>query len=164
LPIKKLLDARVDELEENDPVAGHILVYRMYMIGKEEATARPTLLFSCQSARMRRRAIKFMKESRMLKDHPAVKMAESSTPPTAAGRGHLMLLASNGSGDLSLPNIVNGIFERDSATNSVPNNGGSSHVWIIGPVLGSVLGIATILVVIYFTRRKQMREEWELGA
>lgn len=164
LPIKRLLDARVDELEENDPVAGHMLVYEMYMIGKEEASARPTLLFSCENARMRRRAIKFMKESRMLKDHPMVKMAESSTPPLAAGRGRLTLLAANDTGDLWLSNIVNSVFERDSTTNSAPNTGRSSVVWIIGPVLGSVLGMATVLLVIYFTRSKHRREECELGA
>ncbi|TVY83841.1 hypothetical protein LSUE1_G001618 [Lachnellula suecica] len=35
--------------------------------------------------------------------------------------------------------------------------------WIVGPVAGSVLGIITVFVVIFFTRRKQRREEWELG-
>ena len=163
LPIKRLLDARVEELEANDPVAGHILVYGMYMIGKEEATARPTILFSCQSARMRRRAIQYMKESRVLKDHPTVKMAESVAPPTVAGRGCLTLLSVNGSGDLSLSNIVNGLIERDSTTRTTPSNGGSSRAWIAGPVVGSVLGIATVILVIYITRRKQMKEKWKLG-
>jgi hypothetical protein len=163
LPIKRLLDARVEELEANDPVAGHILVYGMYMIGKEEATARPTILFSCQSARMRRRAIQYMKESRVLKDHPTVKMAESVAPPTVAGRGRLTLLSVNGSGDLLLSNIVNSLIKRDPTTRTTPSNGGSSHAWIAGPIIGSVLGIATVILVIYFTRRKQRKKEWKLG-
>jgi len=162
LPIKRLLDARVEDLEANDPVAGRILVYGMYMIGKEEAAARPTLLFSCQSARVGRRAIQYMKESRVLKDHPTVKMAESVAPPTVACRGRLKLLSVNGSGDLSLSNIVNGLIERDSTTRTTPNKGGSSHAWIAGPVVGSVLAMATVILVIYITRRKK-RKEWELG-
>ena len=38
-----------------------------------------------------------------------------------------------------------------------------SQSWIAGPVIGSILGIATVVVVIYCTRRKHTREEWELG-
>jgi hypothetical protein len=30
--------------------------------------------------------------------------------------------------------------------------------WIVGPVIGSLLGIATVAVVIYFTRRKHLRD------
>ena len=162
LPIKRLLDARVEELEANDPIAGHILVYGMYMIGKEEATARPTILFSCQSARMRRRAIQYMKESRVLKDHPTVKMAESVAPPTVAGRGYLTLLSVNGSSDLSPSKIDNGLVARDSTTSTSPSNEGLSPAWIVGPVVGAILGLATVMVVIFFTRRKQMKEKWKL--
>ncbi|EPE36422.1 hypothetical protein GLAREA_05760 [Glarea lozoyensis ATCC 20868] len=38
-----------------------------------------------------------------------------------------------------------------------------SQSWIAGPVIGSILGMATVFVVIYCTRRKHIREEWELG-
>jgi hypothetical protein len=39
-----------------------------------------------------------------------------------------------------------------------------SQSWIAGPVIGSILGMATVFVVIYCTRRKHNREEgWELG-
>lgn len=30
--------------------------------------------------------------------------------------------------------------------------------WIVGPVIGSVLGVATVFIVIYYTRRKHLRE------
>ena len=33
-----------------------------------------------------------------------------------------------------------------------------SKSWIIGPVLGSLLGVATVFIVIYFTRRKHRLE------
>ncbi|CAG8953699.1 hypothetical protein HYFRA_00006588 [Hymenoscyphus fraxineus] len=37
-----------------------------------------------------------------------------------------------------------------------------NHSWIAGPVIGSILGLSTVFVVIYCTRRKQRREEeWE---
>jgi hypothetical protein len=40
-----------------------------------------------------------------------------------------------------------------------------SKSWIVGPVVGSVLGMLTVIIVIYFTRRKQRRDarEWNLG-
>jgi hypothetical protein len=38
-----------------------------------------------------------------------------------------------------------------------------SQSWIAGPVIGSILGMATVFVVIYCTRRKHNREDWALG-
>ncbi|TVY44037.1 hypothetical protein LSUB1_G002137 [Lachnellula subtilissima] len=60
------------------------------------------------------------------------------------------------------------------STTSVPANTPTSTVqsgpgpalsqsWIAGSVVGSLLGVATIFVVIYCTKRKQRKEEWELG-
>jgi hypothetical protein len=45
---------------------------------------------------------------------------------------------------------------------STPQDTRSQNVnksWIVGPVIGSILGIATVAIVIYFTRRKQRRDE-----
>lgn len=71
-----LLDARVEDIEEGEPVAGHVLIFGMYMIGKDIDTARPTLVFTCQRPKPRRRAIKFIKESEILKDHSKIALAE----------------------------------------------------------------------------------------
>jgi hypothetical protein len=80
--IGDLLDARVGDIEEGEPVV-HILLFDMYMVGKSAATAQPTLVFTCQRPKPRRRAIKFVKESGILKGHPKILFAESSIPPLA---------------------------------------------------------------------------------
>jgi hypothetical protein len=36
--------------------------------------------------------------------------------------------------------------------------------WVIGPVIGSILGMATVVVVIYFTRRKQLHDALAIEA
>lgn len=91
--IGTLLDDRMDELEEGEPVAVDILTFGMYMIGKTPRTAQPTLLFTCQRQKPRRRAIKFMKESSILKGKPNIALAESSVVPTATNNNYLRLLA-----------------------------------------------------------------------
>lgn len=57
-PIGELLDTRVEEIEEGEPVAGNILTYGMYMIGRDLNTARPTLIVTYQRPKPRRRDIK----------------------------------------------------------------------------------------------------------
>ena len=94
-PLGDLLDARVEDLEEWEPIAGHILLFDMYMVGKSVETAQPTLLFTCQRPKPRRRAIKFVKQSGILKGHPKILLAESSFPPLATGTRHLKLLAAS---------------------------------------------------------------------
>lgn len=45
-----------------------------------------------------------------------------------------------------------------SAESSSSSNPPLSRSWVIGPVAGSVLGMSTVFIVIFFTRRKQRRE------
>jgi hypothetical protein len=168
--IGDLLDARVEDLEEGEPLAGHILLFDMYMVGKSATTAQPTLLFTCQRPKPRRRAIKFVKESGILKGHPKVIFAESSIPPLATGTSYLRLLAgldTFSNGDVGRgPNIIRArpwpssmMPKRDpTPTSSSTPSGHLSSSWVVGPVFGSVLGLVTVLVVIYFTRRKHFRE------
>jgi hypothetical protein len=91
--VAKLLDDRMDELEEGESVAVDILTFGMYMIGKTPNSAQPTLLFTCQSQTPRRRAIKFIKESSILKGKPKIALAESSVVPTTTSNNYLRLLA-----------------------------------------------------------------------
>ena len=93
--VAKLLDDRMDELEEGEPVAVDILTFGMYMMGKTPNTARPTLLFTCQRPKPRRRAIKFIKESSILNGKPKIALAQSSVVPTATSNNFLRLLAGN---------------------------------------------------------------------
>ena len=91
--VGKLLDERMDELEVGEPVAVDILTFGMYMIGKTPNTAQATLLFTCQRQKPRRRAIKFIKESSILKGKPKIALAESSVVPNATNNNYLRLLA-----------------------------------------------------------------------
>lgn len=54
-----------------------------------------------------------------------------------------------------------------ATTSSSPNGTETTqplnNSWIVGPVIGSVLGIATVAIVIYFTRRKQRKGAEVLG-
>jgi hypothetical protein len=100
--IADLLDERIDDLEEGELHAGVFVTFGMYMIGKSPAAARPTLIISCQSAKPRRRAIKFIKESLILKGYPKMELAESSICPTSISNDSLRLFS--GRGSPSLPN------------------------------------------------------------
>jgi hypothetical protein len=91
--IGAILDTRVDELEEGEPMDGNPTTFGMYMIGKTPATARPTVLFTCQSANPRQRAVKFVKEAGILKEYPGIALAGSSTTPLATRRRFLRLLS-----------------------------------------------------------------------
>ncbi|KAE9365861.1 hypothetical protein N431DRAFT_418721 [Stipitochalara longipes BDJ] len=168
--IGDLLDARVEDLEEGEPVAGHILLFGMYMIGKSATTAQPTLLLTCQRPKPRRRAIKYIRESGILKGYPKILLAESSLPPLASGTSSVRLLAGRDSLMTAVarrglnsvgaePLLSSTILRRDATPTPVytPSTK-ASFVWIAGPILGTILGLATVFVVILFTRRKQRRE------
>jgi hypothetical protein len=160
-PIKDLLDARVDELEEGEPVAGHILLFDLYMIGKSPATARPTLLFTCRTSKRRKRAIKFVKESGLLKPHPKIALAESAVPPLVMGNGgYVRLLAGPVThsirGKLSYPAPSLATLVPRTTPTSAPNNQSYS-----GIAIGSTLGGLTVFFAIlgwYLLRREKAKK------
>jgi hypothetical protein len=43
-------------------------------------------------------------------------------------------------------------------TSEASSNPPLSHAWVVGPVAGSVLGMSTVFIVIFFTRRKQHKD------
>lgn len=106
--IGELLDALIDNLEEGEPVDSNILIFGMYMIGKNPATARPILLFTCQTPNPWQYTIKFLKKSTVLKGYSKIALAESSVYLLTAGRRYLRLLAGLSSSDT----IVLGISFR----------------------------------------------------
>ncbi|KUJ20175.1 uncharacterized protein LY89DRAFT_473235 [Mollisia scopiformis] len=165
--IGDLLDARVDEIEEGEPVAGNILTYGMYMIGREPTTARPTLIFTCERPKPRRRAIKFVKESEILKGRPKIALAESSVVPMAMGRNYLRLLA--GSTVYSGPSSTTWIARRNATTTHTPINtpvpySGLSTGAKAGIAVGSVFGglsiMLAVFVLFYFRRRKRFTRKY----
>ena len=53
------------------------------MTGRRKEEANPTLLFSCSRVQPRRRAKEVVKQSKVLQDHPAIRLAHSKRPPQA---------------------------------------------------------------------------------
>ncbi|PQE12495.1 hypothetical protein CJF30_00002374 [Rutstroemia sp. NJR-2017a BBW] len=56
---------------------------------------------------------------------------------------------------LSAPETTSSSTLTTSTTTPVP---ALSKTWVIGPVIGSILGLSTVFVVIYFTRQKQHQQ------
>jgi hypothetical protein len=145
--IEDLLDARVEDLEEGEPIAGHILLFDLYMIGKSPASAQPTLLFTCQRPKPRQRAIKFVKESRILNGHPKIALADSAVPPLAMGRSYVRLLAdqttpfARGRIPYPLPSPA-ALVPRTTATPAT-----SSHL-AVGAIIGVIVGVIGLVLVI----------------
>jgi hypothetical protein len=75
-----LLNSRSDYVNEGEREQC-MVIFGLYMIGKNEAKACPTLLFSCERKGPRRRAIELAKGEELLQAFPPIKLAESSRPP-----------------------------------------------------------------------------------
>ncbi|KAF8859609.1 hypothetical protein BDZ45DRAFT_353474 [Acephala macrosclerotiorum] len=143
--IGELLDTRVEEIEEGEPVAGNILTYGMYMIGRDLNTARPTLIVTCQRPKPRRRAIKFIKESEILKGHPKIALAESSVVPMALGRNYLRLLSGRYFSS-STPSTI-WTPRRDTTTAPSTSVTASSSQGLSPAALGGIIGGAVFFLV-----------------
>jgi hypothetical protein len=79
---RALLESRYDFVN-GDECEQPLVIFGMFMIGKNEKKACPTLLFSCLRKGPRRRAIELAKGEDLLKDFPYIKLAESARPPVA---------------------------------------------------------------------------------
>ncbi|KAK6597024.1 hypothetical protein H4I96_09676 [Botrytis cinerea] len=53
---------------------------------------------------------------------------------------------------------TNGTFNSTIPLTTASSTAPLNKTWIIGPVIGSLLGMSTVFIVIFFTRRKQHRE------
>lgn len=78
--IKDILESQHEYLNEGVCVR-RVLLFDLYMIGRTEAQARPTIVFSCENKIQRQRAMKVVRESAILDGHPGVRLGESSRPP-----------------------------------------------------------------------------------
>jgi hypothetical protein len=95
--IKVLLESRHEYLNEGESVYSH-LSYAVYMIGRSEKHARPTIVFSCVRQPPRQRALKLVRESRILDDHPAILLGECSRPPILSRPPRLLFDQNDGEG------------------------------------------------------------------
>jgi hypothetical protein len=78
--VKELLDPHAEYLHEKEPKPCFI-AFGMYMIGRDEHKANPTLLISCERKSPRQKAVKLVRESPILKENAGVRLAESPRPP-----------------------------------------------------------------------------------
>lgn len=78
--VKELLDPVAEYLHEHEPKPSFI-AFGMYMIGRDEARSNPTLLISCERKTPRQKALRLVRESRILKEAASVRLAESPRPP-----------------------------------------------------------------------------------
>lgn len=79
-----------------------------------------------------------------------------TTIPTATGTAVSASSATATGNQTAINNAY--LTPTPSTTPSNSSNPPLSHSWVVGPVAGSVLGMSTVFVVIFFTRRKQRRE------
>ena len=78
--IGSLLDSCNDIL--NDGVSKPLqLSFVMLMVGRTEDQARPTITFCCGNKAPRQKAMKLLRGSAILAEHPAVQLAEATKPP-----------------------------------------------------------------------------------
>jgi hypothetical protein len=89
--VKDLLESCNEYLNEGEPVP-RLMMYGVYMVGKNEKDAMPTLIFSCESRTSRRKAVKLIKESPILNEFLGVRLATSSQPPISFQPLELMAL------------------------------------------------------------------------
>lgn len=82
---KDLLDQHSEFLHETESVPFSIM-FGLYMVGKSEKKASPTLILSCVPKKPRQKAVKLIQESGILRHYPGVILAESSQSPTALGQ------------------------------------------------------------------------------
>jgi hypothetical protein len=77
--IKNLLESQHEYLNEGVCIPRAIL-FSLYMIGRTEDRARPTIMFSCENKAPRQRAVKIVRASKLLDGFPGVGLGESLRP------------------------------------------------------------------------------------
>jgi hypothetical protein len=77
--IKDLLESQHEYLNEGVCIPRAIL-FSLYMIGRTEDYARPTIMFSCENKAPRQRAVKIVRASKLLDDSPGVGLGDSPRP------------------------------------------------------------------------------------
>jgi hypothetical protein len=77
--IKELLESQHEYLNEGVCIPRAIL-FSLYMIGRTEDHAKPTIMFSCENKAPRQRAVKIVRASTILDEYPSVGLGDSSRP------------------------------------------------------------------------------------
>lgn len=85
-PAKELLTPLLDDIKEiifsyEDIIPSSPLIINMFMVGKEVASARPTILLSCEDRYAGKRALLAVENSSVLDNYPGVVIAADSRVP-----------------------------------------------------------------------------------
>ena len=78
--VKELLDAQAEYLHEKEPKTC-LISFGVWMMGKDESQAFPTLLVSCRRKPPRLKAVKLIRESSILRVVSGFRLAQSSHTP-----------------------------------------------------------------------------------
>lgn len=79
--VSQLIRSLLEEKYEHLDARGSELLIEIYMIGKRPASASPTVVFSCENKCARQKAIELVDKQSILRNHPGVRMAQSSRLP-----------------------------------------------------------------------------------
>jgi hypothetical protein len=84
--VKELLDGCNELLYDGEPVQS-LVMFNLFMIGRDQSKASPTLLLSCERKKPRQRALKMIRESGILcrPENAGFRLAESPRPPVGLG-------------------------------------------------------------------------------
>ncbi|KAH6670684.1 hypothetical protein B0J14DRAFT_101000 [Halenospora varia] len=85
------------------------------------------------------------------------------TPSSTGTIDVALITATSGPSTTATPQATSETIPPAETTAATGPGPALNSEWVAGPVVGSVLGMATVFLVIYCTRRKQKKEEWELG-
>jgi hypothetical protein len=101
--VKELLDGCNELLYDGEPVES-LVMFNLFMIGRDRSKANPTLLLSCERKRPRQRAMKLIRESGILRrpEHAGFRLAESPRPPVGLS-APVPLGSQDDAGSSSLP-------------------------------------------------------------
>jgi hypothetical protein len=81
--IKNILDQHSEFLHENETIPFSIM-FGIYMIGRSESNASPTLLICCSPKKPRQKALNIVREIGILQDYPGIRLAGASQSPVAS--------------------------------------------------------------------------------
>ena len=77
--VKEILNGRYEDLNKGESTPC-MLMFGLYMVGRSEAKARPTLIISGDRTRCQR-ALRYIKDEKLLAKLPEVSLGESRIPP-----------------------------------------------------------------------------------
>jgi hypothetical protein len=93
-PIKELLDSRIEYIEEGEEIAMSVSSH-MWMVGRNEKSALPTITFTSKSERVRRKTLLLVRESDLLSEFQGIALKALSAMPAVTQSGNAIDMLAN---------------------------------------------------------------------